>query len=123
MVLVPKEVAVTRPELLTVADGDEEVHVAVAVRSCTLPSEYLPVALNCCVVPKGRIGVCGFTAIETREGEGETVRAAVPLTPEAVAVIVDVPAVRDVMNPASLTSLLTLATVGEDELHSTEDKT
>ena len=81
-----------------------------------LPSEYVPVALNCCVVPKGRAGVCGFNVMETRDG-GVTVRTAVPLTPTAVAVIVDEPAVSDATNPESLASLLILAPVGEDELH------
>jgi hypothetical protein len=39
MAVFPKETPATRPELLTVAAEDEELHVAVEVRSCTEPSE------------------------------------------------------------------------------------
>jgi hypothetical protein len=47
MVVFPNKTLVARPELLIVAADDEELHVAVAVRSSTLPSEKAPVAVNC----------------------------------------------------------------------------
>jgi hypothetical protein len=47
MRLFPRETAVAKPALLTVTEEDEDVHVAVEVRSCALPSEYVPVAVNC----------------------------------------------------------------------------
>jgi hypothetical protein len=39
IVLFPSEAPVTNPALFTVAEDDEEVHVAVDVRSWVLPSE------------------------------------------------------------------------------------
>jgi hypothetical protein len=47
IVLVPNAAAVTSPVLLTVADADDEVQVAVEVISCVLPSEYVATASNC----------------------------------------------------------------------------
>ena len=38
-----------------------------------LPSEYVPVAVNCCVVPFGIDGFAGVTAIDTRVA-GPTVK-------------------------------------------------
>ena len=39
MLLLPSEAPVTRPLLFTAAGEDEDVHVAVGVRSWVLPSE------------------------------------------------------------------------------------
>jgi hypothetical protein len=47
MVPVPSETAFTTPVVLTAAEAEEEVQITVDVRSCVLPSEYAPVALNC----------------------------------------------------------------------------
>jgi hypothetical protein len=44
------------------------IQVAVAVRSNVLPSEYVPVAVSCCVVPRAKDGFTGVTAIETKVG-------------------------------------------------------
>ena len=56
MVAVPAATAVTTPLLLTVAtDGFDELQVTCVVISLIVPSEYMPVALNCCVTPAGML--------------------------------------------------------------------
>jgi hypothetical protein len=74
--------------------ADEELHVATEVRSCVLPSVYVPVAVNCCVVPSAIVAVGGLIAIDT-SAAGFTTSVAVPLTvPELIPiVVVPVPAV------------------------------
>ena len=42
-----------------------ELHCTVLVTSCVLPSVNVPVAVNCCVLPRGMLGIAGVTAIET----------------------------------------------------------
>ena len=49
---LPAATPAARPELLIVAtDAVEELHVAWAVISAVVVSEYMPNALNCCVLP------------------------------------------------------------------------
>jgi len=62
--------AVASPPLATVATAVfDEVHVAVAVRSCVvLLGLYVPVALNCVRVPTGTVELSGVTAIEISAG-------------------------------------------------------
>jgi hypothetical protein len=69
--LVPIETLVAKPSLpealLTVATaGIEELHVTEPVRSWVVASLYVPVAVNCCVVPSAIEGAVGVTAIETK---------------------------------------------------------
>lgn len=79
----------------------EEFQVTDVVITCVLPSEYVPVAVNCWVSPAASVGV-GVTAMETRVA-GLTVSAAVLLVmlPEA-AVILVLPALRPVASPLVL---------------------
>jgi hypothetical protein len=42
-----------------------ELHCTVVVMFCVLLSVYVPVAVNCCVVPAAMLGTAGVTAIET----------------------------------------------------------
>ena len=66
MVVVPRPTAVASPAVLIVATvAAEELHVAVLVRFCVLASVYVPVAVNCCVLPLAIEGVAGVTAIDT----------------------------------------------------------
>ena len=61
MVEEPAATAVARPLLFTVAtDVLDEVQVTCVVISWVVPSEYVPVAVNCWVVPRNfaRIGGC-----------------------------------------------------------------
>jgi hypothetical protein len=56
MVAVPAPIALTLPELLTVAtEGAEEVHVISAVTSARLLSAYTAVALSCVEVPFAKL--------------------------------------------------------------------
>ncbi len=56
MVVVPAATDAARPALLIVATAvSDELHVADAVKSCVVLSEYVPVAVNCCVVPRAML--------------------------------------------------------------------
>jgi hypothetical protein len=69
IVLVPCATPVANPLLLTVATGvAEEIHLAVLVRFCVVPLLYVPVAVNCWVVPAAMEELAGVTAIETSRG-------------------------------------------------------
>ena len=69
IVVVPAAIPLAMPEVLIVATlGVDEVHVAVALRSCVLLSEYLPVALNCCDVPCVTEVLAVFTLMELSIG-------------------------------------------------------
>ena len=66
---VPWLVAVTKPEVLTVAtDGLPDDQVAEFVRSWVLPSLNTPVAVNCREVPMEKVGLAGLTCMEVSVG-------------------------------------------------------
>src|SRR5512142_1800740 len=93
IVVVPDAAAaaVARPLVLIVATaGADDVQVAREVRSRVLASEYVPVAVNCCVAPVGTLGFAGVTAMDV---SARTFAVAFPLMAPIVAVIVAVPAV------------------------------
>ena len=119
MVVVPRLRAVARP--LTVIDATlvfEEVQVTVPVMSWTVPSENVPVAVNCCRVPSGIEGAVGVTAMEVTVAF-VTVRVAVEETLPEVAVIVELPETNPMASPGAPFTLM-LATVGFPEVHCTE---
>src|SRR6516165_3081388 len=65
MVVVPAAAAVANPvELIVAAAVFEDAHVTWLVRSRVLVSEYVPVAVYCCVPPTVTVGLAGVTAIE-----------------------------------------------------------
>jgi hypothetical protein len=67
MVAIPTPVPVTRPEGLTVARPfDEEVQLAVEVKSSVVPSEKTPVAVSCTLVPLAIEGFGGVIVIDVR---------------------------------------------------------
>ncbi|HKR26034.1 MAG TPA: hypothetical protein VJS11_01220 [Acidobacteriaceae bacterium] len=71
IVAVPCAFEVASPDALIVATPVlPEVQLAVFVRSLLLPSEYVPVALNCSVKPAATDGVPGVMLIELSVGEG-----------------------------------------------------
>ena len=89
-VIDPRD-AVIRPELGAIAvTSAEEVsgapnelfvhHVTEPVRGCVVPSEYMPVAVICCVLPQAIDAFAGVTAMDASVG-GVTVNVAEPLTP------------------------------------------
>jgi hypothetical protein len=76
MLAVPVAVDVARPivagaELMVATVASDDVHWAWLVKSCVVPSLYVPVALNCCVVPSGIEDVPGVRAMDVRTA-GET---------------------------------------------------
>ena len=78
-----------------------------------LPSEYVPVAVNCCVPPTTIVGFAGVIAIELSVGTVCTVNVVLPVTPASVAERVVLPADTAVARPLALM----VATVVCDELH------
>ena len=66
IVVVPSETPVAWPAASIVATlVADDVHVTDAVRSCVLPSVYVPVAVTATVLPIGVDGLTGVTSIET----------------------------------------------------------
>ena len=119
MVAVPVAMLVARPVLLTVAvEVASELHVAVEVRFCELPSVNVPAAVNCCVVPSGIEGFVGVTAIET-SAAAVTVNVVLPAIEPEVAVILAEPVPTALANPGDVATLLIVATVVVSELHCT----
>jgi hypothetical protein len=100
MFAVPTPVPKASPVLPTVADEVvSEDHAAVVVRFCVLPSLYVPVAVNCCVVPDAMEGVVGVTAMETRVAV-VTVRVVDPVAVPEVALMVAAPEATPVAIPS-----------------------
>ena len=115
MVEVPAATAVARPLLLTVAiDVFDELQVTWVVISWVVPSENVPVAVNCWVAPTDRLGLDGVTAMDDRVAEF-TVRIVFPEIVPEVAVMVVTPVARAVARPL----LLTVAIDVFDELQVT----
>jgi len=115
MVAEPTVTAVVRPPVLTVATAVfDEVQVTEMVISRVVPSENVPVAVNCWVAPTDRLGLDGVTAMDDRVAEF-TVRVVFPEIVPEVAVMVVTPVVRAVARPL----LLTVAIVVSEELQVT----
>ena len=90
IVVVPWATEVTKPVGPTAATSTtEEFQVTVLVRSCVLPSAYVPTAFRDCVRPNGMEGLCGLMAMETNWVV--TVSVAEELKPPELAVIVVTP--------------------------------
>ena len=115
MVHVPTETAQARPMLLTVAtDVFDDLQVTCVVISWLVPSEYMPVAVNCWGTIMGMIAEDGVTAMEDRVA-GITVRSVLPEMLPEMAVMMDVPAATAVARPL----LSTVATDIFDEVQVT----
>jgi hypothetical protein len=99
----PMALPVARPELLifTTPEG-ELVQVTKLVRSCVVPSVYVPLAANCAVVPSGIMEWFSITAMET-SAAAETVNSLEVFTDPKVAVIADAPTERETASPEELT--------------------
>ena len=70
MVTEPTALEVASPPGLMVATAlSDELHEDEAVKSCTDPSENVPVALNCLVVPGVMFVLAGTIVMETSVGE------------------------------------------------------
>jgi hypothetical protein len=69
MLVLPVPTVLARPALLIVATvAFDELHVTELLRSCVLPSLYVPVAVNCCVRPLATDPLAGVTESDTRLG-------------------------------------------------------
>jgi hypothetical protein len=101
--------------LMAATDDADEPQVTAVVRFSVEPSEYVPVAVNCRVVPSAMLGPAGVIATETSVAR-VTVRVVLLEMLPHVAVIVVVPAARGVANPFEPAVLLTVAVEGEEEL-------
>jgi hypothetical protein len=119
MFAVPIPTLCASPALLMIAvDGVSDDHVAVLVKFCVVPSENVPVAVNCCWVPRAIEGVCGVIEIEASVA-AVTVSIVEPVTVPAFAEIVAVPGPMLLTKPCVGAALLMVATAGVVELHCT----
>jgi len=121
-VVVPVVTLVERPRLpaafeIVATAVLEESHVTASVRSCVELSLYVPVAVNCWVVPSAIEGSVGVTAIDVRTAE-ETANVVESLTPVpgSVAWTVVVPIATLVARPWLPAAFDTSATPVFDEL-------
>jgi hypothetical protein len=76
----------------------DDLQVTTPVTSCTLLSEKVPVAVNCCAIPSGMLGFAGVTAIDVMTAE-VTVRVVDPEIEPRVAEMVVLPAATAVASP------------------------
>jgi hypothetical protein len=113
IVAPPPDTPSARPVGPTVdTEGAAEFHVAWLVKSTVDPSENVPVAVNCSLVPAAMLGLAGLTAID-RSAAGATVIVVEPVMPEKSALTVEAPVESAVASPA----VVMLATPVADELH------
>ncbi len=106
MVVLPAATPEARPleppALLIVATaGADEFQVTDAVRTCVVPSEYVPVAVNCRVVPLAMLGLAGVIDRDTSVAD-VTVSVVDPEMLPDVALIVVEPAAFDEAKPEAL---------------------
>lgn len=114
---VPTPVLVASPAAFTVNTvATLELQVAVLVKSCVVPSVYVPTTVNCCFVPSATDALDGDTASETNAA-GVTVRVLEPVTAADVAVITVCPVPTLVARPLVTGALLIVATVVTLEFH------
>jgi hypothetical protein len=107
----------TLPTVATV--GEEEDQTTVVVMFAEVPSEYRPTAVSCCVPPMGTNEPCGVISMAARMAL-LTVKLPDPLTAPEVALMTEFPLPVPVARPLVPGVLLTVATVGDDELQTTE---
>jgi len=116
--VVPSAMEVASPVLLTVATPVlEEFHVTDNDMSCFDPSEKVPVAANCCVLPKGIFELDGVMVIEDKTAGVTDSVADGELTESKVAVMNVVPVLTDVASPLVAAVLLIVATPVFDDVH------
>jgi len=115
---VPCPTVVTSPVVFPIVAtvSVSELHCTVLVITCVLPSLYVPVAVNCCVVPKAIDGEAGVMAMDTNVAV-VIVSVVDPVTDPELALIVVVPCDIPVANPTVPAALLIVATVVALEVH------
>lgn len=120
--VVPTDRAVARPfvpaALPTVATCVLfDVQVADAVMSFLEPSEYAPIAVNCCTLPTATLELTGVIEIDDRTAGVTVSTAEFEDTPPNDAVIEVEPVPADTASPGDVVPVPMVATVGVDELH------
>lgn len=98
----------------------EESQVTEVVKFSVLPSDRIPVAVNCCVPPLVILADAGVTSIDSNTA-GVTVSVVVPETLPNVALIVVVPTPAEVASPLEPAVLLMVETRPFEELQETDD--
>jgi hypothetical protein len=83
-----------------------DVQVTDVVISTIVASEYVPMAVNCCVVSLAIDGLAGVTEMDT-SGAAVTVNSVLPEIVPDTAVIVEVPAATPVARPLVLSTVAT----------------
>jgi hypothetical protein len=109
--------------LLTVAtETSADVHVTDDVKSCVVRSEYVPVAVNGCFVPRAILRLTGVTSMDTNVA-AVTVSFAVSAFPVAgsEAVISVMPTADEAANPFETATLPMVATISSEDFHVTDD--
>jgi hypothetical protein len=115
---VPILTPVARPVLTMVATAVlEEAQVAVDVKFCVVPSEKVPVAVNCCVSPTRILGLAGVTATEVRTATPTFKEAVLLVKLPKVALMFVEPTARPVARPPALI----VATLVFEEAQVTEE--
>lgn len=109
-------VAIPRLEIVSTLVLDE-FHVAIAVKSCVVPSVNVPVAVNCWWSPSAMVVFPGETTIVFSTA-GVTLRGAFPEIPPELAVMVALPTAIAFARPRFPEKLI-LATAGWEEVHAT----
>jgi hypothetical protein len=100
---VPTAAPIAMPaEVIVATEVVPDTHVACVVKFCVLVSEYVPVAVNCSVVPFAIDGLAGVTAIDTSVAAVTVNVSAGLVTPLNAAVICDVPTATPLARPAEL---------------------
>ena len=120
MVRVPRFPPTARPLVVIEATRlSDDVQVTVSLMSCVVPSEKVPMAVNCWRTPKGIEAFAGVTTIEFSTAL-VTMRLAVPkIVSLAAAVIVTLPGAKPLTRPCVSIELLILTRLLADELHVT----
>ena len=106
------------PELIVATAGEEEFQSALLVTSIVNPLAFVPVAVNCWVVPGPIMAFSGATLIET--SGSCTARVVEPASEPDVAKIRVVPKPALVASPCEPDVLLIVATVANEETHATD---
>src|SRR3990170_6013643 len=109
--------------LMVATAAFEELQVTNEVRSCVVKSEYSPVAINDCCVPRAMLRLTGVIPMDDSVAL-VTVSVAVPAFPETKSVAVIVmgpPAAFEVASPLEPAALLIVATAASEELQVTDE--
>lgn len=123
IVVVPTANELARPALPTALlmvafVGSEELHATSEVKSCVEVSENVPVAMNCCFVPRARDEFAGVISIDSNVASVTVSTVLEEIRPE-VAVIVVVPPATEFTKPFDPLPLPMVAMLVSDELHVT----